>query len=93
MLEASRSDRLRELERAAALARSRRSRMRKAGLLPALPFCPTCGRKVLQETTLPLCKTCWNRTPEGRAAAVQRVQEWRRRKARQACLPSNQRQV
>ena len=57
MVDLSRSDRLRELERAAALARSRRSRMRKAGLLPALPFCPTCGRKVLQETTLPMSST------------------------------------
>lgn len=89
----TRSDRLRQLERASALARTRRSRARKKGLLPLHPLCPACGRKVLQERTLPLCSRCWSRTPEGRAAAVQRVQEWRHRRANQACLPSNQRQV
>lgn len=80
MPDSSHSGRLRELERAAAQARSRRSRMRKAGLLPPIPVCPACGSKVLQEMTLPLCNSCWSRTPEGRAAAVQRVQAWRLRK-------------
>jgi hypothetical protein len=79
------SDRLRELERAANRARLRRSRARKAGLLPPLPICPVCGGKVLQEATLPLCRICWRRTPEGKAAAVQRFKEWRSRKSLQAC--------
>lgn len=85
MTEPIRSDRLRQLERAAAQARSRRSRMRKAGLLPPLPLCPACGTKILQQKTLPLCASCWSRTPEARAAAVQRVQAWRRRRAGQTC--------
>lgn len=69
-----------ELERAAALARVRRHRARQAGLLPPVPRCEQCGCMVIQEATLPLCSTCWRRTPAGRAAQVERYRAYRARR-------------
>lgn len=36
----------------------RRSRARRAGLLPPLPTCPRCGAKCHTDRWLPLCSTC-----------------------------------
>lgn len=52
------SDRAREFERQRQRAALKRSRMRKAGLLPPLPICPRCGSKCTTDRWLPLCSTC-----------------------------------
>ena len=49
-------------------ARTRRYRLRLAGLpdpSPLLP-CPQCGRLVRSTRTAPLCSRCWKRSPAGR---------------------------
>lgn len=60
--------------------RTARFRLRKAGLLPALPLCPSCGRKVSSQRTAPLCSICWKASPEGREEARRRMQRRRQRK-------------
>jgi hypothetical protein len=50
----------------------RRLRLRQAGLLPALPECPTCGCQVRSTRTAPLCSRCWRLSSAGR--------EWNRRR-------------
>jgi hypothetical protein len=52
------SDRAKEFERQRVLAAVKRSRMRKAGLLPPLPTCPRCGSRCNTDRWLPLCSTC-----------------------------------
>ena len=49
-----------------------RFRQRQAGLLPALPSCPQCGRSVISARTLPLCSRCWKLSPDGKALAAER---------------------
>ena len=66
------------LERAAGNARVRRYRLRKAGLLPAIPRCPACGGRVLVGG--PLCARCWRGTDEGR--------RWNRERMRKRRAPS-----
>ena len=44
----------------------RRLRLRRAGLLPALPSCSTCGRQVRSTRTAPLCSRCWRQSAAGR---------------------------
>ena len=44
----------------------RRLRLRRAGLLPALPDCPACGRQMRSARTAPLCSRCWRLSPAGR---------------------------
>lgn len=53
-----------ELTRGAAAMR--RLRLRRAGLLPALPQCTACGRQVRSARTAPVCSRCWRLTPAGR---------------------------
>jgi hypothetical protein len=36
----------------------KRSRARKAGLLPPIPRCPSCGARCLTDRWLPLCSLC-----------------------------------
>jgi ribosomal protein L32 len=50
----------------------RRLRLRRAGLLPALPECTTCGCQVRSNRTAPLCSRCWRLSDAGR--------EWNRRR-------------
>ena len=63
----------------------KRSRLRKAGRLPPVPTCPTCGKRVISDKHGGLCSRCWiTDTPEGRRQHY----EWayastKRRKARQ----------
>jgi len=52
------SDRAKEFERQRQRAALKRSRMRKAGLLPPLPICPRCGSKCTTDRWLPLCSVC-----------------------------------
>lgn len=47
-------------------AAMRRFRLRRAGLLPALPDCTSCGRQVRSARTAPLCSRCWRLSPAGR---------------------------
>jgi hypothetical protein len=52
------SDRAKEFERMRARAAMKRSRMRKAGLLPPLPTCTVCGKKCTVDRWLPCCSIC-----------------------------------
>jgi hypothetical protein len=52
------SDRAAEFQRQKHLAAMKRYRMRKAGLLPPLPICPSCGAKCTTDRWLPLCSIC-----------------------------------
>ena len=52
------SDRAAEFERQRVRAAVKRSRMRKAGLLPPLPICPRCGSRCVTDRWLPLCSLC-----------------------------------
>jgi hypothetical protein len=47
-----------EFERQRNRAATKRSRMRKAGLLPPLPTCPRCGARCTNDRWLPLCSLC-----------------------------------
>ncbi len=47
-----------EFERQRNRAATKRSRMRKAGLLPPLPTCPKCGARCTNDRWLPLCSLC-----------------------------------
>lgn len=59
----------------------RRLRLRRAGLLPALPACPDCGRQVRSARTGPLCSRCWRRSAAGREWNRERVARSRQRPA------------
>jgi recombinational DNA repair protein (RecF pathway) len=63
-------------------AAMRRLRLRRAGLLPKLAGCTTCGRQVRSTRTAPLCSHCWRLTPAGREWNRQRVARQRQQKAR-----------
>lgn len=52
------SDRAREFERQKQRGAVKRSRMRKAGLLPPLPACQRCGATCNTDRWLPLCSLC-----------------------------------
>ena len=54
-------------------AAMRRLRLRRVGLLPALPDCPTCGCQVRSAKTAPLCSRCWRLSPAGREWNRQRM--------------------
>lgn len=54
-------------------AAMRRLRLRRAGLLPALPDCSICGRQVRSTRTAPLCTRCWRLSPAGREWNRQRM--------------------
>jgi hypothetical protein len=54
-------------------AAMRRLRLRRAGLLPALSDCPTCGCQVRSARTAPLCSRCWRLSPAGREWNRQRM--------------------
>lgn len=47
--------------------RTRCYRDRKAGKLPPLPVCQTCGCTIRNGDHLPLCQRCWLKTPDGLA--------------------------
>lgn len=66
--------------------RSARYRARKAGTLPAVPSCPSCGSKVHKLQLRPggLCRRCWMKTPEGREYQRLRVAEFRAKAKRKA---------
>jgi ribosomal protein L32 len=50
-----------EFQRRKSRAAMKRSRLRKAGLLPPLPICPRCGAKCCTDRWLPLCSICARR--------------------------------
>ncbi|GDX76041.1 hypothetical protein LBMAG41_11170 [Cyanobium sp.] len=50
-----------EFQRQKNYAAVKRSRMRKAGLLPPLPICPSCGARCFTDRWLPLCSLCARR--------------------------------
>ncbi len=52
-------------ERLADRVNTRRYRQRRAGLLPPVPTCPSCGKGGIVGATAPLCRACWLRTPAG----------------------------
>lgn len=52
------TDRAAEFQRRKNLAAVKRSRMRKAGLLPPLPLCSNCGAQIRSDRWLPLCSLC-----------------------------------
>ena len=62
-------------------AAMRRLRLRRAGLLPALPDCPTCGCQVRSAKAAPLCSRCWRLSPAGREWNRQRMAARRTRKS------------
>lgn len=47
--------------------RAQRYRDRKAGKLPSLPTCSTCGATIRKCDHLPLCQRCWLKTADGLA--------------------------
>jgi ribosomal protein L32 len=48
-------------------SKAKRYRDRKAGKLPPLPVCQTCGCTIRNGDHLPLCQRCWLKTPDGLA--------------------------
>ena len=46
--------------------RAKRYRDRKAGLIPDLPPCASCGKQVRNQDKQGLCSRCWLKTPAGR---------------------------
>lgn len=64
-------------------AAMRRLRLRRAGLLPAMPDCSTCGRQVRSARTAPLCSRCWRLSPAGREWNRQRMAARRARECEQ----------
>ena len=47
--------------------RAQRYRDRKAGKLPSLPTCSTCGKTIRKGDYRPLCQRCWLKTSDGLA--------------------------
>lgn len=69
--------------RQTSLEKVTRFRLRQRGLLPDLPDCPLCGRRVRSGRYGGICSRCWKRTPEGKAADAAR-----KRRARQSAAPN-----
>lgn len=63
--------------------RVKRSKLRKAGLLPALPLCSDCNNPyyTLRPDAQSLCHACWLRTPAGRSHRAAQEQARRQRLA------------
>lgn len=59
--------------------RAKRYRDRKAGLLPELPPCPTCGKQVRNNDKGGLCQRCWLLTPQGREWNAEKTARSRKR--------------
>ena len=53
--------------------RAQRYRDRKAGKLPPLPTCSSCGATIRKGDHLPLCQRCWLKTTDGLAYAKEKT--------------------